>query len=168
RQTPYGGGRAVEVIARLLTAPPPSVAELRPDVPPGLDAVCRKAMAKEPAERYPSARELADALVPFTTPPSPDRPAAISAPPEKPKSRRWLIPAVVLAAAVVVAVVIALWPPRDDQAGTAPPTPPPAPQPPKQDVPAPKVGFDQAAERRAAEWVLGAGGKVTVVEPGSQ
>jgi serine/threonine-protein kinase len=33
--------------------------EVRPDVPPALDAVCRKAMALEPTQRYASALELA-------------------------------------------------------------------------------------------------------------
>ncbi|MGE0711746.1 MAG: protein kinase [Planctomycetota bacterium] len=39
------------------TAPPPS--SLRPGVPPALDAVCARALAREPAERYPSAEALA-------------------------------------------------------------------------------------------------------------
>src|SRR5262249_3160303 len=39
--------------------PPRSVKE---DVPPGLDAVCRKAMALRPQDRYASAQSLADDL----------------------------------------------------------------------------------------------------------
>ena len=44
-------------------APPPSVLERRPDLPPELDAVVRRAMAKDPAERYPSAGDLGEAAL---------------------------------------------------------------------------------------------------------
>jgi YVTN family beta-propeller protein len=40
---------------------PPSVHELRPELPPALDAVVAKAMAKEREERYPSCGELVTA-----------------------------------------------------------------------------------------------------------
>lgn len=43
--------------------PPPS--EKRPEVPPGLDAVVLRALAREPAERFQWASELRDALLPF-------------------------------------------------------------------------------------------------------
>ena len=40
--------------------PPPST--INPEVPPWLDAVCQRALAKDPEERYASAGELAEAL----------------------------------------------------------------------------------------------------------
>jgi len=40
--------------------PPPS--SVRPDIPRPLEAICRKAMALRPEDRYPSARSLADDL----------------------------------------------------------------------------------------------------------
>jgi tetratricopeptide (TPR) repeat protein len=52
--------------ARLLSPtphPPPSAH--RPDLDPRLEAVCLKAAAKDPAERYPDAAAFADALAPF-------------------------------------------------------------------------------------------------------
>ncbi|NUO49423.1 MAG: protein kinase [Polyangiaceae bacterium] len=42
---------------------PPS--QVRPTIPAGLDDVVAKALAKDPAKRYQSVRELHDALVPF-------------------------------------------------------------------------------------------------------
>jgi hypothetical protein len=42
-----------------ISEPPPSLAAVRPDLPPGLDGVVRTAMAKEPDARQPSAGELA-------------------------------------------------------------------------------------------------------------
>ncbi|MBI5532807.1 MAG: serine/threonine protein kinase [Deltaproteobacteria bacterium] len=42
-----------------------SIKELRPSVPPGLQAVIDRCLAKSPAERYQNAAELALALLPF-------------------------------------------------------------------------------------------------------
>jgi serine/threonine protein kinase len=42
--------------------PPPSVRALNPEVPIALDRICRRAIAQDPRDRYPSARALADDL----------------------------------------------------------------------------------------------------------
>ncbi|OLO98640.1 hypothetical protein BVU76_29800 [Mycolicibacterium porcinum] len=61
-KTPFAGRGGVEAILTAhLTAPPPRVTDLAPHVPAGFDAVIAKAMAKDPAARYQSARELAEA-----------------------------------------------------------------------------------------------------------
>ncbi len=44
-------------------APPPSPVDLRPDLPREFDDVVRRAMAKDPSERYPSAGELGQAAL---------------------------------------------------------------------------------------------------------
>jgi len=44
-------------------APPPSPVDLRPDLPREFDAVVRRAMAKDPNERYPSAGDLGQAAL---------------------------------------------------------------------------------------------------------
>ena len=49
--------------------PPPSVRVVRPDIPPAVDAVIAKAMAKDPADRFPSCGELAAALRAATSTP---------------------------------------------------------------------------------------------------
>jgi WD40 repeat protein len=52
-----------EVVAQVLAAErPPAPRRQRPEVPRSLDAVCRKALAPHPADRYTSCRELADDL----------------------------------------------------------------------------------------------------------
>ncbi|MBY0230990.1 MAG: protein kinase [Gemmataceae bacterium] len=58
-------GSAVELLLRRLTQQPPSLRESRPDIPAELDAVVRKMMALEPADRYASAKEVMSALLPF-------------------------------------------------------------------------------------------------------
>ncbi len=59
---PHVGGSTAEVLRRSLTETPRPVAELRPEVPPGLAAVVARALAREPGERFPSGRALAEAL----------------------------------------------------------------------------------------------------------
>src|SRR5207248_2547323 len=44
-------------------APPPSPLDLRPDLPRELGDVVRRAMAKDPRERYPSAGDLGEAAL---------------------------------------------------------------------------------------------------------
>jgi serine/threonine-protein kinase len=55
---PFPGENFVAVAMRHINEPPPSVRERRPDVSPRLDAVIRRAMAKEPRDRFGSMEEL--------------------------------------------------------------------------------------------------------------
>jgi serine/threonine-protein kinase len=59
---PFDGDNVREVLVRRLVEDAPSVRRLRHDVPAWLDQVVRRAMARERAERYASASELASAL----------------------------------------------------------------------------------------------------------
>jgi WD40 repeat protein/serine/threonine protein kinase len=56
---PYTGDDPETVLERLVREPPPPVAERTPGVPRELVAIVERAMARDPADRYPSARELA-------------------------------------------------------------------------------------------------------------
>jgi tetratricopeptide (TPR) repeat protein len=58
---PYRGATLVELFARLLEQPPPAPSASAPGVPPPLDDLVRRALAKRPAER-PTAAALAQAL----------------------------------------------------------------------------------------------------------
>lgn len=60
-RTPYPGGPAAAVIEAHLTQPPPKVTDVVPGLPPAIDGVIAKSMAKDPALRYQSAREMAQA-----------------------------------------------------------------------------------------------------------
>jgi serine/threonine-protein kinase len=55
---PYPGENPVSVAMRHLHEPVPSVRQRRPDLPSRLDAAIRRAMAKDPAERFGSMGEL--------------------------------------------------------------------------------------------------------------
>jgi len=62
-QTPFArpGANMGATVTGHLTAPPPRVTDRMPQLPPAIDAVIAKAMAKDPAQRYQSGRELAHA-----------------------------------------------------------------------------------------------------------
>jgi tetratricopeptide (TPR) repeat protein/tRNA A-37 threonylcarbamoyl transferase component Bud32 len=61
-QAPFGGRSTAEVLAAVRAGPPTPVEARVADVPHDLVAIVRRAMAREPADRYASARGLADDL----------------------------------------------------------------------------------------------------------
>jgi eukaryotic-like serine/threonine-protein kinase len=65
---PYPGGTALEKLMRHQLEDPEPVERLRPDVPPGVAAVLRRMMARQPSERYQTPAEVAAALAPFASP----------------------------------------------------------------------------------------------------
>ena len=65
---PFPEGTLAERIMKHQTQEPRSIQEERPDTPPELVEVCRRMMAKEPAARYQTAQEVADALKPQPEP----------------------------------------------------------------------------------------------------
>jgi tetratricopeptide (TPR) repeat protein len=58
----FGGGTFVEVAMRVMSTTPPPASEINPAMPPALDPIIARAMARDAATRYPSARALHDAL----------------------------------------------------------------------------------------------------------
>ena len=91
-------GTPLEVAMRVMTDTPPPPSELNPAVPPALDAIIARAMAKDAAARYESARSLhADLLelkhaarrIDGRGPPS-TAPSTTNVAPQRPSdSRRW-------------------------------------------------------------------------------
>jgi eukaryotic-like serine/threonine-protein kinase len=57
-EVPFGGESFVAVAMQHVNEPTPSVLEHRPDVPPRLDLVVQRAMAKRPEDRHGSMEEL--------------------------------------------------------------------------------------------------------------
>ncbi len=70
---PFGSGAMAEVLARVLFEPAPPLSELRADVPVALEAVVAVALSKDPAARFPTARDFAEALVASVPPASAER-----------------------------------------------------------------------------------------------
>src|SRR5205823_1169943 len=59
---PFLGDTGLEILLQVRNAEPRPVRGLRPGVPRDLETVCLKCLRKEPGQRYPSARELAEDL----------------------------------------------------------------------------------------------------------
>jgi serine/threonine protein kinase, bacterial len=137
-ETPYSGhGELSELMVAHLTAPVPRPSAARPGIPPGFDDVIARGMAKNPADRYQSAGQLAaaaeavlgrpatpqppssatqpwDRPAPWFPPPVPPGhapfPAPVGPPPRR-KTRRPIVItliAIALVAAVATAVVVAI------------------------------------------------------------
>lgn len=114
---PFSGGGVEGLAAAHRTAEPPKPSSLDPEIPVGFDAVIARGMAKEPDDRYQSAKELAAAARTALT----DVPAAIAvqdtgpatpSPPHAPPRQRRRARALTIAAAAsisVIAVTMSLW-----------------------------------------------------------
>src|SRR5919109_4314259 len=61
-KVPYGGESAIEIAMKHLNDAPKPPSALRPDIPPALDDVVLRSLAKVPEDRYQTAEELADDL----------------------------------------------------------------------------------------------------------
>jgi serine/threonine protein kinase len=77
----FDGDSLHEVYRRVCVDPPPVPSESMPGVPPAFDAWFLRACARDPAERFQSAGELAAALAEALR----DAPAALSMPPPAPR-----------------------------------------------------------------------------------
>ncbi|MHC4074566.1 MAG: protein kinase domain-containing protein, partial [Planctomycetota bacterium] len=66
-RAPFEGDNAVQVVANAVNQKPKSLTELRQDVPPGLDRVVARCLAKEPDGRYADYAALRNALLPFSS-----------------------------------------------------------------------------------------------------
>ncbi|HSP20195.1 MAG TPA: protein kinase, partial [Myxococcaceae bacterium] len=66
---PYTGSSTYELLRRQISEPPPPLGSLRPDLPPRLCSVVHRLMAKSPADRFPTAEAVVDALDRSTDPP---------------------------------------------------------------------------------------------------
>lgn len=87
---PYDGPNYNAVLAAILTGDLTSPIMLRPDLPPALDELIQKALARRREERFQSAAELFDALVVFADEtalgriPQPVLPEPVETPPVRP------------------------------------------------------------------------------------
>jgi eukaryotic-like serine/threonine-protein kinase len=62
---PYAGKSSRQIIEQVLTQEPVPVEAIESDAPPELAAICNRAMARDPAQRYATAKELAEEVTRF-------------------------------------------------------------------------------------------------------
>jgi serine/threonine-protein kinase len=65
-RTPFGGETVIEACTAILNDELPSLQALRPDVSPHLEAIVRRCLEKDRANRYPSVGDLATELAGFS------------------------------------------------------------------------------------------------------
>jgi tetratricopeptide (TPR) repeat protein len=102
-KAPFGTDSVPETARRILTEDPPDLSALDIDVPKEYISVIGKALAKNPADRFADATEMADALEGPRDEPAPTTVHEPEMPP--PRKRRV---GIVLSAAVVIAAAILL------------------------------------------------------------
>lgn len=90
--TPFHGNSIAEIIVAVSTRDFEPATEIKRSLPPGLDAWFSRALAKGPAQRFASIREMVGAYHAALSAPPPERPAEV-APPRRPR----VAPAVALA-----------------------------------------------------------------------
>jgi serine/threonine-protein kinase len=62
-RTPFGGGTIASILARRLVVDPPRLRDINPAIPPKVEQVVLRALARDPVCRIQSAAELRDALI---------------------------------------------------------------------------------------------------------
>jgi predicted Ser/Thr protein kinase len=66
-RAPYDGVTGKAVLAQVLAGAPPAIDTVAPGLPPDLATIVKRAMARDPADRYPGAQALAEDLRRFMT-----------------------------------------------------------------------------------------------------
>jgi Tol biopolymer transport system component len=109
----FEGKSQASLIASIMSADPPPMATLQPVAPAALDRVIRKCLAKDPEDRWQSAKDLADELgwiarsISGTVPAADEGPSGLRAPRRGRERLAWSI-AAVLAVTTVGTLVLAL------------------------------------------------------------
>ena len=112
-QVPFEAETAVAIALKQVSEPPVPPRQINPEIPPGLDAVVLKALAKDPKDRYADATEFLRALDAAEANPDAGGTAVYAPvdplPEEEEKDNRWKwIALAILAALIIAGVVFAL------------------------------------------------------------
>ena len=132
---PYAGDSITAEASAHVAAPIPSASERNPELPPEVDDVFRRALAKDPRERFPSCAEMVAALrqaldtaagrtqkiPPVATAPTPVAPASARRV-RRSAASLWPLILAGLAAAVIGGVVLAAVLTRGDGSSAGPQT----------------------------------------------
>jgi serine/threonine-protein kinase len=114
--TPFRDGDPASVIAAHMADPIPSVTDIRPDVPRGLEAIAERLMAKRREDRFPDAGRVAELFAaleqgetidPFAGLGDGDPPTAATIRRSRPRRGRRV--AWVAAAVAVITVLLVVW-----------------------------------------------------------
>jgi serine/threonine protein kinase len=104
---PFQGATLTQLAERIAKEPPEPPSQLRRGIDPGLEAICLKALAKLPAERFASMDEMAVALQKFLSGASTE--PVHPRPPARSRGRRAVVLAALLLLVGAAAVGFAIW-----------------------------------------------------------
>jgi predicted Ser/Thr protein kinase len=113
-EPPFPRSSSIAVLWAHVEDEPPSLVAVRPELPEAVDSVMKRALAKNPDERFGSCRELVQAAREAIAPAVvavPEQPAVATPPPDQPapgKRRRWSRRWAAAAAALLVTAAVAL------------------------------------------------------------
>ncbi len=104
----YMADSAIEVIHKIQTETPQPLREIDPTIPPEVEAICLKAIARQREDRFQTALELADAIRDrdVASPPAPSPATTAPAAPRRTWRARWLALPALAAAALVGALAV--------------------------------------------------------------
>jgi serine/threonine protein kinase len=132
---PFQGQSAMSVLLALATQTPPAPQSINPEVPPALADLVMQLLAKNPADRPPSARAVAEAIGALERGQTQSALAAetqpLAAPSAVPSRRRWLLVVTVIAflAALTAGTITYIQHQRGLQTGLVSLFDPPGPSP---------------------------------------
>jgi serine/threonine protein kinase len=111
----FEGTSPTAVMAAILTAAPPSLVSMQPDIPHPFDRLVRKCLDKDPAKRWQTAADLRDELEWIAQQPdiTPSRPEAV---PPRVQVKRWVAAGVMVVATIGVLLGWALLKPTSPAA----------------------------------------------------
>jgi serine/threonine protein kinase len=113
---PFTGATPWVVVAAVMNEAAPDVRTVSPDVPQAVAAVVKRALAKDRAQRYPSAKALATDVAQAWAKAAPQKPSAVSA-----TSTWWRRKTVLLGGLLIGGAALAFW----LMSGSARPSDPP-------------------------------------------
>ncbi len=108
-EPPHSGNSTQAIIAKLMTAEPPPIHVMRPNVPVNVEAAIEKALQKLPADRFSSATEFAHALTNPSFRLNTRSAMAAEIAGESAAATRWKRVSLGLGAALAILLVAALW-----------------------------------------------------------
>jgi eukaryotic-like serine/threonine-protein kinase len=100
---PFTGANPRAIMARRLMAPPPPLAAVRPELPPGVEPAIARALARQPADRFDTAADFAVTLCGRGEEPPPELEAPA---PPSPRAWRRYVAAAALAIPLLIGAVV--------------------------------------------------------------
>jgi len=105
-QRPFSGSGPASILASILHHTPPTLTEIRPELPSDVGRIVRRCLAKDPERRFQTATDLRNELEEIAEELKGHQPRPASA---RPRGARWLVAAVGVGAVILALLSLALF-----------------------------------------------------------